>query len=76
MSDYKYKARIVGGIETVPHSWPAQVLLLQHVEQKYEIKRLDGEDLAINTDLLCGGTLINRFTIPTAVCVCFYNNVQ
>lgn len=48
----------------MPYSWPAQVLVFQNIKGDYIFD--DGDVHTISSNNLCGGTLINRYTILTA----------
>ena len=55
--------RIVGGIAATPYSWPAEVLVYVTISGDYLIA---SNYYSISKSFLCGGTLINRYTVLTA----------
>lgn len=65
MTKYTPNARIVGGTQAVAYSWPAQVYIVQNIKGDYYVA---GRSLTISESFSCGGTLINRYTVLTAVC--------
>ena len=61
--------RIVHGIEAEPHSWPAQAMVnFRYYVGNYSIYNDTDDVIAVNKPYgtLCGGTLINRWTVMTA----------
>ena len=56
-------ARIVGGLEAEPYSWPAQILIENRITGKYQVS---GKIVNIDKSFTCGGTLINSVTVLTA----------
>ena len=57
--------RIVGGVEAVPNSWPATVLLSFTFGGSYYISDL-GREIDVSYGAICGGTIIDRTTVLTA----------
>jgi secreted trypsin-like serine protease len=52
--------RIVGGVQAIPYSWPAQVYIRQTIYYKIQI----GSDIFNRSkSFTCGGTIINKNTI-------------
>jgi secreted trypsin-like serine protease len=60
--------KIVGGIDATPFSWPSQVLIIRKIEGEYNIIKSDGSVVKrkISEEYMCGGTLINSYTVLTA----------
>lgn len=55
--------KILGGITSVPYSWPAQVLIVQNIKHYVDIL---SRTYLITAAFSCGGTIINRYTVLTA----------
>ncbi len=51
--------KIVGGIEAVSNSWPAQIVVTQSYQATHNGR-------LVSCRSLCGGTLINRYTVLSA----------
>jgi hypothetical protein len=59
--------RIVGGIKSVPHSWPSQVLIVQSYKGYYDLRPLaPSNKTLISVEFRCGGTLIDLNTVVSA----------
>ena len=59
----KNAARIVGGLEAVPHSWPSSTFIrFKYRTNWYVGERLIRED----REYVCGGFLVDRGTVVTA----------
>lgn len=58
--------KIVGGVEAVPHSWPAQVLVVFTYKTRVLIEDL-GVSLQLSRRYLCGGSLITRDTGKSSI---------
>jgi hypothetical protein len=56
-------ARIVGGREAKPHSWPASAYIIFHYKANVE---LGGQVRRIDKEFICGGVLVDRSTVLTA----------
>jgi hypothetical protein len=76
MTSVQPNLKIVGGIVANSYSWPAQVALTQSYQGVY-----NGRKVACSS--MCGGTLINRFTVMSAAhCIpdseinCYYMDNQ
>lgn len=63
---FNQNARIVGGIVATQGSWPAQVFIVQRISGTYKIPPTTGSLQTIDLTYMCGGTLLNRYTILTA----------
>lgn len=60
---FENNARIFGGIDAVSHSWPSIV----QIKSSYKtLVNLDGNEILIQIDFICGGSLLNRRTVLTA----------
>ena len=57
-------ARIMGGQDAIPHSWPSSVLIIFKYSKK--VNSSNGSPIVISQKSICGGTLIDRFTVITA----------
>lgn len=60
--------RIVGGIEAVAYSWPAQVFIINRIEGIFRIppNKPNANLYKISKVNICGGTLLNFQTVLTA----------
>ena len=57
---YSQNTRIVGGLQAIPYSWPAQVFIRETIYYKIQI----GPEIFNKiTSSNCGGTIINKKTI-------------
>ena len=63
---YAQNARIVGGVVAQEYSWPAQVLIVNTITGRYQVPPTIGPFFELNENFICGGTLINAYTILTA----------
>ena len=57
--------RIVGGVEAVPNSWPASVLIEFSVSGSFYVQELN-KNIDASYSSRCGGTIIDRKTIMSA----------
>ena len=57
---YSQNTRIVGGLQAIPYSWPAQVFIRETIYYKIQI---GPEIFNKNKSQDCGGTIINKKTI-------------
>ena len=63
--------KIIHGVDAVPHSWPAQVLIgFNYYVGNYSFTNESGSTTSYfvnkSSAAFCGGTLINRWTVMTA----------
>ncbi len=66
-SEVRPNTRIVGGIKSVPHSWPSQVLIVQSYKGYYDLRPLAPSNKTfISVEFRCGGTLIDLNTVVSA----------
>lgn len=56
-------ARVVGGVKAVPHSWPSIVMIAMTYKT---VVVLDNDEVQLEIEFMCGGSLINRRTVLTA----------
>ena len=54
----------IGGTAATPFSWPSQVLLVKTIDGFYVGK--NGIQTRVYQQYICGGTLINSYTVVTA----------
>lgn len=55
--------RVVGGVDAAPHSWPSAVLYFASYSA---LVMLDGDEVLVRRQYMCGGSLIDRRTVLTA----------
>jgi secreted trypsin-like serine protease len=67
LREVEANVKIVGGIEATLFSWPSQVLIIKTIQGEYYVKN-DGnvKKVAVSEQFMCGGTLINSYTVLTA----------
>ena len=53
-------------MQAISYSWPAQVLIIQKISGRYQIPPRTGSFYQIEKSFMCGGTIINSYTILTA----------
>lgn len=56
--------KIVGGVSAIPYSWPSYVAIKINIKNDYVFP--DNQTVTVETTSLCGGTLINHYTVLTA----------
>lgn len=59
---FNQNARIVGGLQAIPYSWPAHVYITENISFKIRVGDT-GAFENISLSYICGGTIINRYTI-------------
>jgi secreted trypsin-like serine protease len=66
-SEVRPNTRIVGGLKSIPHSWPSQVLIVQSYKGYYDLRPLATSNKTfISVEFRCGGTLIDSNTVVSA----------
>lgn len=67
ITEVRPNTRIMGGIQSVPHSWPSNVLLIQSYKGYYDLRPLAPSNRTlISVEFRCGGTLISTDVVLTA----------